>query len=66
MKTMKRNQAPRRGVDALSRLPELTETEAQTVTDGGANIYYDVSTGTYILRPAGRVYVGPGILVGHT
>lgn len=45
---------------------ELTEAEARTVTGGASNIYYDVSTGTYILRPAGTVYVGPGILVGHT
>ena len=66
MRTMKENQAPRHGGDALSRLPELTEGEARAVTGGGANIYYDVSTGTYILRPAGSVYVGPGLLVGHT
>lgn len=45
---------------------ELTEAEARTVSGGASNIYYDVSTGTYILRPAGTVYVGPGILVGHT
>lgn len=66
MRTMKKNQAPRRGVDVLSRLPELTEGEARAVTGGTANIYYDVSTGSYILRPAGTVYVGPGVLVGQT
>lgn len=66
MRTMKKNQAPRRGVDALSRLPELTESEARAVTGGEANVYYDVSTGTYILRPAGSVYVGPGLFVGRT
>ena len=63
---MKKNQPPQRGVDALSRLPELTEDEAHTVTGGTSNVYYDVSTGTYILRPAGSVYVGPGLLVGTT
>ncbi len=57
MKT-KKNQAP--------RFTELTEDQARAVTGGTANIYYDVSTGTYILRPAGTVYVGPGVLVGHT
>lgn len=56
----KNDQAPQ-----LARLPELTADEARTVR-GGAAIYYDVSTGTYILRPEGGVYVGPGILVGHT
>ena len=66
MRTMKKNQAPRRGVEALSRLPELTEGAARAVTGGTANVYYDVSTGTYILRPAGSVYVGPGLLVGQT
>jgi hypothetical protein len=66
MRTMKKNQAPRRGVEVLSRLPVLTESEARAVTGGTSNIYYDVSTGTYILRPAGSVYVGPGILVGQT
>ena len=66
MRTMKKTQAPRPGVDALSRLPELTEAEARVVTGGEAAIYYDVSTWTYILRPAGSVYVGPGLLVGHT
>ena len=45
---------------------ELTEAELAAVTGGVSNISYDVSTGTYILRPAGTVYVGPGILVGHT
>jgi hypothetical protein len=57
MKTEK-NQAP--------RLTELSEDEARGVTGGTSNIYYDASTGSYILRPAGSVYVGPGILVGHT
>ncbi|HEX5747934.1 MAG TPA: hypothetical protein VFZ09_16955 [Archangium sp.] len=66
MRTMNKNQASRRGAEVLSRLPELTEGEARAVTGGTANIYYDVSTGTYILRPAGTVYVGPGVLVGHT
>lgn len=62
----KNNQAPRLDVDGLARLPELTEDQARTVTGGTSNIYYDVSTGSYILRPAGSVYVGPGILVGQT
>lgn len=66
MRTMKKNHAPRRGMDALSLLPELTEGEARAVTGGASNVYYDVSTGTYILRPVGSVYVGPGILVGQT
>jgi hypothetical protein len=48
------------------RFTELTDDEARGVTGGTSNIYYDVSTGSYILRPAGSVYVGPGILVGHT
>ncbi|MCY1079602.1 hypothetical protein [Archangium lansingense] len=64
---MKKNQATRRDVmEALSRLPELTEGQARAVTGGASNIYYDVSTGTYIVRPAGSVYVGPGLLVGNT
>ncbi len=45
---------------------ELTEEQVATVTGSTANIDYDVSTGTYILRPAGTVYVGPGIFVGTT
>ncbi len=57
MKTQK-NQAP--------RFTELTEDQVRTVTGGTAAIYYDVSTRTYILRPAGTVYVGPGIFVGTT
>jgi hypothetical protein len=64
MKT--KNQAPRRDGNTLSRFTELTEDQARAVTGGTANIYYDVSTGTYILRPAGSVYVGPGLLVGTT
>lgn len=64
MKTM--NETAHATVDLLARLPELTEDEARTVTGGTSNIYYDVSTGTYILRPAGTVYVGPGVLVGTT
>lgn len=50
----------------LARLPEIPEDETRAVTGGTSNIYYDVSTGTYILRPAGSVYVGPGVLVGTT
>lgn len=62
-----KNQAAQRGVDMLSRFTELTEDEARAVSGGGgAAIYYDVSTGTYILRPAGSVYVGPGLFVGTT
>jgi hypothetical protein len=59
----KKNQAPQRGMGALARLPELTEDQARAVSGGASNVYYDVSTGTYILRPAGSVYVGPGLLV---
>jgi hypothetical protein len=47
-------------------LTELSEDALRAVSGGGTNIYSDVSTGTYILRPAGQVYVGPGILVGRT
>jgi hypothetical protein len=63
---MNKNQAPQRAVDTLSRFRELTEDEARTVSGGTSNVYYDVSTGTYILRPAGSVYVGPGLFVGTT
>lgn len=62
----KNDQTPRLDGEGLARLPALTEDEARSVTGGASNIYYDVSTGTYILRPAGSVYVGPGILVGQT
>lgn len=54
------------GVKGSTRFTELTEDEMSAVTGGTSNIYYDVSTGQYILRPAGSVYVGPGILVGQT
>lgn len=55
-----------RGNEGLAGLTELSEDQARAVTGGTANIYYDVSTGTYILRPAGSVYVGPGLFVGTT
>jgi hypothetical protein len=53
-------------VQVGARFTELTDAQVGAVTGGSANIYYDASTGTYILRPAGQVYVGPGMLVGHT
>jgi hypothetical protein len=62
MRTQK-DKALRLDVVAVARLRTLTEDEARTVTGGTSNVYYDVSTGTYILRPAGSVYVGPGLLV---
>lgn len=53
-------------VKGSARFTELTEDEVRAVTGGTSNVYYDVSTGTYILRPAGSVYVGPGLFVGQT
>ena len=53
-------------VKGRARFTELTEGEARAVTGGASSIYYDVSTGRYILVPKGSVYVGPGLLVGET
>lgn len=57
---------PKREVKDTPALTALSEEELRSVSGGTSNVYYDVSTGTYILRPAGSVYVGPGVLVGQT
>ncbi len=65
MKTRKNaERAP--AVNGVAGMTELTDEEVGLVSGGTANIYYDVSTGTYILRDSSQVYVGPGILVGRT